>query len=76
MVGVALAQRAEALLVGVPVQPGGSLVKPHTDSPMVRCSWRGPGRRGRVASSWGFHLEESGPVDGYQQQLLHHVVQC
>ncbi|PNH05417.1 hypothetical protein TSOC_008323 [Tetrabaena socialis] len=35
---VALEQGAEGILVGIPVQPGGSIVKPHTDSWMgARC---------------------------------------
>ncbi len=55
VVGVALAQRAEALLVGIPVQPGGSLLKPHTDSPMVR----GEGRATRPSDELlRIHLEE------------------
>ncbi|KAG2429435.1 hypothetical protein HYH02_014090 [Chlamydomonas schloesseri] len=33
---VAAAQGCEAVVVGIPVQPGGNIVKPHTDSPMGR----------------------------------------
>ncbi|KAG2431553.1 hypothetical protein HXX76_009567 [Chlamydomonas incerta] len=33
---VAAAQGCEAVVVGLPVQPGGNIVKPHTDSPMGR----------------------------------------
>jgi hypothetical protein len=49
----ALSEDAELLVVGLPVQPGGSLLRPDTDSPTVRgqpltacCSQHAEGERG------------------------------
>lgn len=35
VLATAMEQGVEAVVVGIPVQPGGSIVKPHTDSGVV-----------------------------------------